>query len=213
MSKNGKFLYKITFFAISLTILGFFTSCIIVKEKRPDDEFSTELTLMEKPQIPLSDQIIRSPVNDMIASIPLNWFFIDTEEKAPSNIFSVSCNYDYSMCALFLQLTQTQYLNKLSSSEGLLGIAKYCYEQKFKKSLGNIKLIGDFVPLKNGKQKFYVYTFKNKADNSIGKSAVFVSSFNNFYEFSLLQLTFKTNELDKSDFEKTFQSILASIKF
>lgn len=213
MSKNGKSLYRITFFVISTTILFFFTSCIIVKKKKLDDEFLGDLAIMEKPQIPLSDQIVRSPVNDMIASIPLNWFFIDTEEKAHTNIFSVSCNHDYSMCALFLQLTQTQYLSNLASSEGLVAIARYCYEQKFKKSHGNIELIGDFLPVKNGKQKFYVFTFKNKIDDSIGKSAVFISSLNNFYEFSLLQLTFKTNELNKSDFEKNFHSILASIKF
>lgn len=213
MSKSIKFLYKITFFVITTAILVFFTSCIIVMEKKPDDEFSTDFTLMAKPQIPLSDQIVRSPANDMIASIPLNWFFIDTEAKAPSNVFSVSCNYDYSMCAIFLQLAQTQYLSKLASLEGLVGVAKYCYERKFKKSLGNIDLIGDFVPLKNGNQKFYIFSYRNRADNSIGKSAVFISSFNNFYEFSLLQLTFKTNEINKSDFEKTFQSIVASIKF
>ncbi|MGQ9819175.1 MAG: hypothetical protein ACUVQ1_04535 [Candidatus Kapaibacteriales bacterium] len=184
-----------------------------MKEKKLDDEFATDLTIMEKPQVPLSDQIVRSPTNDMIANIPLNWFFVDTEEKAPSNIFSVSCNYEYSMCALFFQLTQTQFLNKLAASEGLVGIAKYCFEQKSKKSLGNIELIGDFIPLKNGKQKFYIFTFKNKIDNTIGKSAVFISSLNNFYEFSLLQLSFKTNKLNKAEFDKTFQSILASIKF
>lgn len=212
MLKNGKW-YLHIFFGIFCQLLLLLTSCIIVKEKKAFDDFSSELTIMEKPQIPLSDQIVRSPVNDMIANIPIKWFFIDTEEKAPSNVFSIACNSEYSICAIFLQMAQTQHLMKLLSSEGLLGVAKFSLEQKLKKSLGNIELIDDFVPLKNGKQKFYVFAYRNKTDKTIGKSAVFVSSLNNFYEFSLLQFSFKTNEINKMEFEKIFQSILASIRF
>lgn len=197
-----------------MLILCFFvTSCIIVREKKNDDEFPSDLTIMEKPLISMSDQIVRFPYNDAIANLPIQWFFVDDEDKKPSNIFSIACNSDFTLCAIFSQIVHTQHLTKLYTNEGLVEIAKYSFEQKNKKSLGNIELVGDFIPKKNGRQKFYIYTYRNKTDKTVGKSAVFLSSLNNFYEFSLLQMSFRSTQFNKNDFDKIFQSIISSIKF
>lgn len=189
-------------------------SCIIVKEKRIDEEFNTEFSILPKPEIPLSDIHILSPMGDMLAFLPQNWFVIDPENKAPSNVFSIAVDPEYSLCAVFSRLLTQNEISEILKKEGLLGVATLSLEQRMKKSLGNIQLVGNYQPIKNGKQKFYVFKFQDKSNNSFGKTAVFVSSLNQCYEFSLLPLNFKTNKTyTEEEFDKFFFAILTTIQF
>mgnify|MGYP007094562861 CR=1 FL=1 len=190
------------------------SGCIIVKVQTPDEEFGTEFTILKKPSIPMSDILIRSERGDMIAFLPKDWFFIDPEDKIPSNIFSISTNPDYSLCLIFSKLTNRIDVSQVLKKEGLLGVARRSFELKQNKSLNNIKLLGDFVPIKNGLQKFYIYKYENVANKLIGKSAVFVTPLNEAYEFSLIETNINNREnVSTSEFDEIFNSILASIQF
>ncbi len=209
MSKNINL-----FQGIILLLPIFLYSCIIVKEKQIDEEFQTGFSILPKSEIPLSDIYILSPLGDMIAYLPKDWFLIDSENKTPSNVFSVAVDPEYSFCAVFSRLATQNVTTEIVKKEGLLGVATLSFEQRMKKSLGNIELIGDYTPIKNGKLKFYVFKFKDKNRNSFGKTAVFVSSLNQCYEFSLLPLNFKSNRVyTEEEFDKFFFAILTTIQY
>ncbi|MGB9771108.1 MAG: hypothetical protein ACPLX7_03915 [Candidatus Kapaibacteriota bacterium] len=207
MSRNGNFLTK-------TILLVFLTSCIIVKEKIPDKEFSTDFTILQKPSIQISDEAIRAERGDMIAFLPVGWFLVDTEDKAPSNVFAVSVDPDYTLSIVFSRLTNKIDVQNILKNQGLLGIATKCFEIKQLKSVNNIRLVGNFEPIKNGSQKFYVYKYENIVNKLIGKSAVFVSALNEVYEFSLVQINIKEKQtISNQEFDKVFYSVLSTIKY
>ena len=209
-----RFMLKNIKLLIPFFILVGLSSCIIVKVRTPDEEFDIEFTILKKPSVPMSDVLIRSERGDMIAFLPKDWFFIDPEDKIPSNIFSVSANPDYSLCLIFAKLTNRIDVPQVLKKEGLLGIAKRSFEQKQSKSLNNVKLLGDFVPIKNGLQRFYIYKYENVANNLIGKTAVFVTPLNEAYEFSLIETNINKREnISNTEFDEIFNSVLASIQF
>lgn len=207
MLKNGR---KFLVFGLLLLLVG----CIIVKEKVTDEEFTHEFTILEKPSIPIGDETIRSENGDMIAFLPYGWFFVDTEDKVPTSIFAIAANPDYSLLIIFSRLTNKIDVIGTIKTEGLLGIAKKSFEFKYIKSVNNIRLIGNFEPIKNGTQKFYVYKYENLTNRLIGKSAIFVTPLNEVYEYSLLQVdvTQKQN-ISESEFDKIFLSVLSTIRF
>ncbi len=188
--------------------------CIIVKVRLPDEEFNTEFSILKKPTVPMSDIVVRSERGDMIALLPKDWFLIDPEDKIPLNIFSISSNPDYSLLIIFTRLTNRIDVGQIIKNEGLLGIAKKSFELKQSKSLNNVKLTGDFIPIKNGTQKFYIYKYENIANKLLGETAVFVTPLNEAYEFSLIETDINRKEnISRSDFEEIFNSVLATIQF
>lgn len=207
MLKNGK---KFLVFGFLLLLVG----CIIVKEKVPDEEFTTEFTILEKPSIPIGDEAIRSERGDMIAFLPNGWFFVDTEDKAPSSVFAIAANPEYSLSIVFSRLTNKIDVIGTIRNEGLLGIAKRSFELKQIKSLNSVRLVGNFEPIKNGTQKFYVFKYENISNNLFGKSAVFVTPLNEVYEYSLLQIdATEKNSITQTEFDNIFFSVLSTIRF
>lgn len=205
MLKNGNHLF---------VFLLFLSSCIIVKVKVPDEEFSKEFTLLPKSTIPISDESIRSDKGDMIAFLPVGWHLIDTENKEPSNVFAVAVNQEYTLSIVFSKLTNKIDVTHTLKTEGLLGVAIKCFETKKIKSLNNIRLIGDYEPLKNGLHKFYVYKYENLSNKLRGKSAIFVTPLYEVYEFSLIELDLKEKpNFSEAEFDKLFLSILNTIRF
>ncbi|MCX7879164.1 MAG: hypothetical protein N2517_00695 [Ignavibacteria bacterium] len=208
MSKNIKFLFF-------LGLLFIFPSCIIVKEKVfTEQELSSEFSLLPAPQVPISDVSIRSPRGDMIAFLPENWFFIDTEEKAPSTIFSIAVNSNYTLCLVFSRLTNKINVGQILKESGPVGLAMKSFELKSSKSLHRLRLIGNIENLKNSYQKFFVYKYINTSKSTVGKSAVFITPLNEVYEYSLFQLDFRMKEpISDEEFDKIFLSVLATIKY
>jgi len=207
MSKNGRAFRKLLFLIL-------LSGCIVVKEKVPDEEFTTEFTLLKKPSIAMSDEFVRSERGDMIAFLPSGWFFIDTENKAPSNVFAVAVNQEYTLSLVFSKLTNKMDVQTIYKTDGLLGIAMQSLQIKQIKSLNNIRLIGNFEPIKNGTQKFYVYKFENITNKLLGKSAIFITPLNEVYEFSLIQLDIKEKPtISEEEFDNFFYAVLSTIRF
>ncbi len=209
MSKNTKLLSKYIIF-----IFIFATSCIIVREKKVDEEFDIDYSILPKPKIELSDQPIFSPNNDFIAFLPKGWSLVDPEEKNPTNVFAIAVDQNYAFSAIFSKLSISGDVRNILKNEGLLYFAKASYEFRNKKSLGNIQLVGNFTPLKNGRQKFYIYDFNNVSKGRMGKCAIFITSLNNCYEFTLIPIELKAEDkTTRENLEDVFYSILSSIQF
>ena len=195
-----------------MTTIFFINSCIIVKN---DEESRVQkITLSPKPVIPMSDELVRSKAGDMISNIPEGWFFVEVEDKLSADIFSVAVNPDYTLAAVFSSYRKSGKNNDVVLKEGLLGLARLAYDKRFNKSGGSLKQYGKYSTLELGTLNFGRYDFLNEETNYPASSVVFISSLDNYYEFSLIPL--KINQKmppSKDDFENIFKSILATIQY
>jgi len=196
-----------------LTIL-LINSCIIVKEENKlEQQAIPEILLSPKPQIPMSEELIRSKDGDMIANIPENWFFVDVEEKVSSDIICFATNSDFSLGIAFSYIRSVPQVDEVFENEGLIGIARISFDNRQKKSAGAIKLVGDYNILQIGAFTFAHYDFIN-SNGLLASSAVFKSEENNYYEFSLLQMNITGKILpDKLETQKIFESVLTTIQY
>jgi len=198
-----------------MIIVFSFNSCIIVKyDNKEEIEFEPEIDVSPKPIIELSNTMIRSSKGDMIAFLPKDWFLINVENQFSNDIIAVAVNKEYNMSVVFSTIrVEPEFENKIEE-EGLYGLAWYAYNKREKKSAGNIKQIGKYQGIKMGIRKFvkYEYAIKNEAITS--KSVVFISTTNDYYEFSLVPMSINGNKLPKTqEINDIFNSILTGIKF
>lgn len=193
--------------------LLFLSSCFVVKHEGSED-IAPELSLSTKPEITMSDVIIRSNKGDFISFIPENWFLVDLEDRISSDIIAVAVNPEYSLSAVFSQIRANDQINRIVKKEELLGLARMSLAKREKKTAGAIKQSGKYIPIKIGRQKFVRYDYLSNANPLPSSSIVFISSTGNFYEFSLLPMDVKGYQnIDKKEYEKILRSIISTIKF
>jgi len=203
-------------FILALTVLLNFTGCLVVKEK---DEIIKKGTIIKyetapKATVKMSDKIVRAVRGDMIASLPENWFFIEPTGGVSADIFAIAVNPDYTMSAIFSHIKKTSEMTEIVDKEGLIGLARMTFNRHNTKSSVGINLVDNYQILDFSNQKFGSYTFVNSQNNTFGSSAVFVSSINEYYEFSLVTMNFTNNDLPtRIEFDRTFNSILATLKY
>ena len=210
--------YKLKFFLILLIISWLFiaNSCIIVKEK---DEIivkkSEPITAKApKPEVKMSNKTIRTPEGDMLALLPENWFFVEANESLSSEIFAVAVNPEYTLSAIFSKIKKNEENENIVKKEGLLGLARFCFSKQSQKTANNLNLIEKYEVNDLEYQKFCTFSYVREKDNAFGKSAVFISSINNYYEFSLVTLNISNNlNYDKNEFDKIYRSFLATLKY
>lgn len=196
-----------------------FSSCIVVKEQVDEESDIEQYTILSpKPEIPMSDVILRSSKGDMVSYIPLGWFFIDTEQRSSSDIISVICNPEYSLCAVFSTLNYGELsLDTIENdkiTELLFTAARESFLRRAKKSGGAVKLIGKYQNLQIGTKDFVKYEFSTTNGALVAKSAVFMSSIGQFYEFSLVPMNVLGNDIpSQKEFDKIFNSFLAAIQY
>ncbi len=213
MIKIKYIFYKLLMFFLTLTIIN---SCIIVKEQ---DEYITKksdkiVVASPKSEVKMSDVVIRTPAGDMLALIPQDWFFIETNEKISSDIFAVAVNPDYTLAAVFSTLKKTENNENIINKEGLLGLARLCFAKHNEKAVGEISLTEKYELINIGNQKFANFSFVRVKDNGFVKSAVFISDIGNFYEFSLVTLNVTNNIIVcRNEFDKYYRSILFTLKY
>ncbi|MBQ6269020.1 MAG: hypothetical protein IJK61_02725 [Bacteroidetes bacterium] len=210
--KRTIFLFTMCF-SLALAV----NSCIIVKEK---DEYIVKTekntaNVAPKPEVKMSDMVIRANTGDMLALIPDGWFFIETNEQVSSDVFAVAVNPDYTLAAIFSTLKKTEENVNIIDKENLLGLARLCYAKHAEKAIGALELTEKYEVVDVGTQKFANYAFVHVTNGSPVKSTVFISEIGNYYEFSLISMTNVSNNLpvSQTDFDKYFRSILATIKY
>jgi len=94
-------IFLIVLFSVLVVIM---TSCLVVKRDDTIQNDAVSLYVFSpKPEIPMSEELVRSKKGDMIAFLPKDWFFVDVEEKASSDIFAVAVILN----TLLVQFSQT----------------------------------------------------------------------------------------------------------
>ncbi len=197
-----------------LSIIFVLNSCIIIKEKEQKEEIKTSIALSPKPEIEMSDQMVRSGLGDMIAFLPKDWFFVDGEEKAPAEVYAIAVNPEYSLCAVFSEIRKNDEIDEIVKKENLLGLGRCSFEKLNKKSAGTVQLIGKFQNLVLGQKNFVKYEISNSSGVITSKVVVFQSEMKNYYQFTLMPLDVQGKPIPaKEEFTKIFNSILATIKY
>ena len=203
---------KIVFFSLIIAVLLSFNSCLVVKIH--DDYVVQEIKLSPKPTIKMSEKLVRSTKGDMIAFLPEGWFFVDVEKDMSENIFAVAVNPDYTLTAVFSKTENNSKIDNIVETEGLLGLSRYFLNQKQSKTAGSVKQKGKFCSLNAGNLKFGNYQFTSSGGAASGNSAVFISSMNRYYEFTLMPMNLTgKSQPSKKEIQEIFDSILATIQF
>jgi len=203
-------------FLLLISLLMITPSCIIVKEKDEiiKKETETPYILSPKSKIKMAEQPIRTELGDMVVSTPEGWFFIEPDARVSSDIFAIVVSPDYTLSAVFSHLKKSNDLKNVVSNEGVIGLARMCFSKRNIKSSNTILLVDNYSHYEINRQHFGIYAFTKINDNSFGKSAVFVSALNEYYEFSLVQMNFTPNLTpDRTELEEIFYSILTTLKY
>jgi hypothetical protein len=115
---------------------------------------------------------------------------------------------------VFSHLRKSKELTEVVSAEGIIGLARMCFARRNIKSSNAVLLVDNYSNYEINRQNFGIYAFTKIKDNAFGKSAVFVSDLNEFYEFSLVQMNFTPNHTPKREvLEEIFYSILTTLKY
>jgi hypothetical protein len=201
-----KTIFKNLTFVVLFSVLA--SGCIIVRTTENDVE-SEQIELSPQPEIAMSEELVRSREGDMIAFLPEGWFFVDTEDKAPSEIFAVAVNPDYTLSAVF-----TSFKKGEQDAENALMLARKSLERHERKTAGAVKQIGKFSTTKIGLKEFGLYETSVTGGALKTRTAVFISSLGNYYEFALVPLNVSGKPVPTdAEIQKIFRSILATTQF
>ena len=201
-------LLLLTFLSITLLTPACFV--VIYPEKK---DVAPEIEISPKPEVPMSEDLVRSKEGDMIAQLPKEWFFVELGEKLESNVFATVVNPGYNLAAVFSILVADEQLNKVIKKDGIVALARASLERRNKNSVHDVKLTGKYQVLNAGTLKYAIYESTNTgAINS--KTAVFCSQLGVYYEFTLLPMMINGNTLPpQEEVESYFNSILATMKY
>ena len=191
---------------------GLLSGCIFVKGETEEREQQFEIS--PKPEVRISEELVRSRDGDMIAFLPENWFFIDAEKHAPADIFAVAVNEDYTLSAVFSELRHLDRATGAPTIDSPLSMARASFEKRTKKTAGAVRQVGKFSTIKIGPREFGAYEFSSAGGALRNRTAVFRSSLGNYYEFSLVPLTVTGRPLPPdSSVQKIFRSILTTVQY
>lgn len=201
------------FFAFLITIS--FSSCIVVKYDNTETDVAPEISLSPKPEINMSDVLVRSLKGDMIAFLPENWFFVNVEADVSPDIFAVAVNQDYNLSLVFSTLRLNEAVTSQMQESKLLSLARLSLDKRAKKSGGVVEHIGKFGTIKMGNLEFAKYEFTTTGGALTARSAVFTSTIDQNYEISLIPLNdVSLNPIPPAaELDKLFFSILATVKY
>ena len=209
-----KLLYKNLIKIILFIGLTAMSSCIVVIHEEQRTEIEPELNLSPKPLLRMSDNIVRSDKGDMIAFLPEGWFLVDVESKMNSDVIAVAVNPDYTLTAVFSHLRNNELVSETINKEGLYGLARLSLEKRENKTVGIVKQIGKYQTINMGSQEFVKYEYSSTGGALIAKSAVFISTTGDYYEFSLIPVNVMNNiQPSIREVDEIFQSFLASINY
>ncbi|TAL67908.1 MAG: hypothetical protein EPN82_12550 [Bacteroidetes bacterium] len=184
-----------------------------MKHRTVADEV-TLVNLSPKPEIPMSDKLVRSKKGDIIAFLPQDWFFVDVEEKASADVFAVAVNPDYTLSAVFSTIRKNEVTDSVVIKEGLLGLARTSLSYHENKTAGAVKQLGRYSLIQLGTMSFAKYNFSNSSGALVTQTAVFKSSINQYYEFSLIPMNISGKPLPaQNEIDKIFNSIIATIQY
>lgn len=199
-------------FLIFLPLL-ILSSCIIVKYDKKQQEAPQKIELSPKPQITLSNQVVRSEFGDMIAFLPEDWFFINLEDSR-ENVYSTAANKDYSLSLVFDELRKTDDLKRIIKSKNYEELGKFSFEDQKNRSSSNLTQVNLFQEIQIGELKFMTYYTTSTSGALVSRSAVFITEFGNCYRMTLLPMDIIGKPIPSLDqMDLIFESILTTVKY
>ncbi len=201
------------FFSI-LFLISIMNSCIIVKKKVVEEEKIVNVDLIQKPEILMNEEVVRSAKGDMISMIPRGWFFVDLGADTPPDVFLVATNPEYSLTLVFSSIPQNTITSDIYKAQKSIGLANYLFDKKQMKSAGSLIKNKTITNFKSGNLEFAVYKYRTKQQPMNAMNAVFSSSADMIYEVSLIPMNL-TGLTMPSEFEmeKIFTSVLSTIRY
>jgi len=204
---------RIRYIIFALTASVLLSSCIVVKKESDTSGYQT-ISLSPKPEIEMSENTVRSIDGDMIAFLPKEWFFVDIEDHASSEVFAVAVNPDYTLSLVFMARKKSQQYSEIVDSEGLFGLSRVVLDMHQKKAGGAVTSIGKPRKIEMGNMEFVEFEFASSAGGLGTKAACFISSIGNYYEIALSPMTFRGKPLPtNSEMDMIFRSVLATVQF
>ena len=150
----------------------------------------------------------------MIAFIPQGWFFVDLENELSEDVIAVAVNPEYTLAAIFSKIRKSPQAEDIVKKEALIGLARYSLQKKQNKTGNSVKLTGKYSILNMGLLSFCKYNYITQNSNIEARTAVFISTLNNYYEFTLLPINITGNYLPPTkEIDEIFNSIVTTIQF
>lgn len=214
MNLIKKIYRKFHFYFLPILLLSVtLNSCIFIKVKEKQEE-ETHVSLIQKPQIEMNEDALRSTKGDMISLIPKNWFFIDLGTDTPRDVFAIAVNPEYTLSLVFSSYPSNEVLDDVFAQQKLIGLANSSFDKKQKKALGSLLKAKQISDISSGALEFVVYKYRTKTQPLYSSNAVFKSSLNIIYEVSLVPMNLSGYSLpSETDIDKIFNSVLATIKY
>lgn len=201
---------KILFLAIAISIVVL-NSCIFVKAPKTS---APSVNLSPKPTVAMSEDYLRSTNGDLAAFIPKDWFFIDIEDEVSADVLGAAVNPDYNLCAVFSKIKQNEKSDDAVANEGIIGLANAAIAKHAQKTANSVKQIGKPSIVEIGANKFAYFEISSNSGATKTMAVTFVSSTNNYYEFTLSPIDVSSKPLyDEKEMKNIFNSILCSLQF
>jgi hypothetical protein len=213
--KFFNFKYKSIFSKLMLIALLMLvvSSCIFVKVKDTQIE-EVHVDLIQKPQIEMNEDALRSAKGDMISLIPKNWFFIDLGEDTPRDVYAIAVNPQYTLSLVFSGYPANEMLNEMYAQQKLIGLANSSFDKKQKRSGGSLIKTNKISTISSGNLEFVVYTYRTKSQPLLSQNAILKSSAGMIYEISLVPMNLSGYSLpSEADIDKIFMSVLSTVRY
>jgi hypothetical protein len=200
-------------FLLILFVAVALPACLFVKA--PEEKFDVQnVALSPQPEIPMSDDLVRTRAGDLIALLPRSWVFLDTKNEASAEIVSVAVNPDYTLSMVVSSIPGAESSKESIESDGLLGLARSTFQKHVRKTGGQAKLVGLYRIAQLGARRFAAFDFSTNGGSLRTRCAVCVSSLGNNYEIALAPLTVTGKDVpDPLEQERVFRSILATVQY
>ncbi|OGU61058.1 MAG: hypothetical protein A2X64_10475 [Ignavibacteria bacterium GWF2_33_9] len=212
-NKSSKYITVVKFLALAMIFILTASSCIFVKVKeKPVEEVFVDV--IQKPEIEMNEDALRSTKGDMISLIPKNWFFVDLGENTPRDIFAIAVNPQYTLSVVFSTYPSNEVIDEIFKAQNLIGLSNYSFDKKQKKAMGGLIKEKRISTIKSGNLNFVVYNYRTKTQPIYSQTAVFKSSNGAIYEISLVPMNISGYSLPpEKDIETIFKSILATVRY
>jgi hypothetical protein len=214
MTKPSAKYYPFLRKALLMLFIVFMTSsCIFVKVKEAQIE-EVHIDLIQKPQIEMNEDALRSGKGDMITLIPKNWFFIDLAEDTPRDVFAIAVNPQYTLSIVFSGYQTNDVLNEIYSQQKLIGIANSSFDKKQKRAGGSLIKQNKISTITSANLVYVVYNYRTKSQPLFSQNAVFKSSTGMIYEICMIPMNLSGYSVPaEADMEKIFLSVLATVRY
>ncbi len=211
-----KYIVIVSICAMSVAWSG----CVVVKAQQEKETTSTGkkpeqrvTALSPKPTVPMSEEVVRSEIGDMVSLLPAKWFLLNTKATAPVSVFAVAVNPEYTVGLVYSSLRKEDGWDSTYIKFGIVGITKISLNKRERKSPAT-KSVGQMEEVSVGTKRFGIYKYTTDNGSTVNRVAVFRSSLGNFYECTMTEFSFTGRKLpSREETEQIYTSVLALIDY